>query len=176
MEAFEAHYDEVLNQAAREEEEQGEEAQLRAEQRQQKRRQVVEKVKAHMARLDSGAVEKAMAGMDMTAILTEKNIEAAIKELKKGTVPGRDGLGIDFYAKRCVRAKLIAHLRRHFLATLTDGMPDAMKEAVISVLYKGRGKDPLECKSFRPISVTRTPLPGHPRAMARRPAPRRLVV
>ena len=36
-------------------------------------------------------------------------------------------------------------------------MPDAMKEAVISVLYKGRGKDPLECKSFRPISVTCTP-------------------
>ena len=58
MEAFEAHYDDVLNQAAREEEEQGEEAQLRAEQRQQKRRQVVEKVKAHMARLDSGASRK----------------------------------------------------------------------------------------------------------------------
>ena len=87
MEAFEAHYDEVLNQAAREEEERGEETQLQA--RQQKRRQVVEKVRAHMARLDSGAVEKAMAGMDMTAILTEKNIEAAIKELKKTLATGR---------------------------------------------------------------------------------------
>ena len=46
-------------------------------------------------------------------------------------MPGRDGLGVDFYAKKCVRAKLIAHLRRHFLATLTDGMPDAMKEKVL---------------------------------------------
>eukprot|EP00966_Prymnesium_polylepis_P073006 1695128-Prymnesium_polylepis.1 len=35
-------------------------------------------------------------------------------------------------------------------------MTDAMREAIVSVLYKGKGKDPMQLKSYRPISITPT--------------------
>ena len=50
---------------------------------------------------------------------------------------------------------LAPHLSELFMNVATSGdMTAAMKEAVITVLHKGKGKDEEEVTSYRPVSIT----------------------
>eukprot|EP00964_Phaeocystis_antarctica_P016484 scaffold9107_cov65-Phaeocystis_antarctica.AAC.1 len=97
----------------------------------------------------------AMEGLGLESIFSEDNVARAIAELKTGTVPGRDGLDSRFYARKEVKKMIVPVLCGLFrrIATTND-MTMAMKEAVVTVLYKGGGKDRNKCKSYRPVSVT----------------------
>ena len=70
-------------------------------------------------------------------------------------MPGRDGLDSRFYARKEVKKMAVPILCGLFKRIAeTKDMTMAMKEAVITVLYKGGGKDRGKCKSYRPVSVT----------------------
>ena len=74
---------------------------------------------------------------------------------KKGTMPASDGFDIDFYARHA--KLLVPHLQGLFREILERGdLTEAMKEATVSVLYKGRGKDKEDITSYRPVSITDT--------------------
>ena len=96
-----------------------------------------------------------MGGLGLESIFSEGNVARAIAELKKGTVPGRDGLDSRFYARGEVKKTVVPVLCELFRRIAeTRDMTMAMKEAVVTVLYKGGGKDRGKCKSYRPVSVT----------------------
>jgi len=117
------------------------------------RNRVIAKVKRHMSGREVSGV---MEGLEVDSIISRDNIAEAIKQIKKGTVPGQDGFGTDFYAREDITPLLLDHLVKLFSSVVKDKevMTEAMRMAVITVLYKGRDKDRLECKSYRPISVT----------------------
>jgi ribonuclease HI/GNAT superfamily N-acetyltransferase len=112
--------------------------------------EVLDQVRAHAA-----GRKVAWENLDPEKMFSEKNITEAIRKLRRGTVPGNDGFSIEFYARPDVQEYMVPHLRRLFLKMAQDGvMTEAMREAIISVLYKGRGKEKTRMKSYRPISVT----------------------
>ena len=86
----------------------------------------------------------------------KQNIKLAIQKVKKGTVPGRDGFPTEFYSEdEEVLDRMAGHLSRLFLEITKDkDMTQAMKCAIVSILYKGKGKDKTEADSYRPISIT----------------------
>ena len=70
----------------------------------------------------------------------------------------------NFYAKADITKLVIPHLVRLFAEVATTGdMTNAMKEACLSVLYKGRRKNPEIMKSYRPVAI----LPVEYRIMTR---------
>ena len=81
-------------------------------------------------------------------------IDEAITELRKGTMPGDSGVTTDLLATPELRALLVAHISRLACKCMQDGiLTPAMREVVISILYKGKGARDL-CKSHRPVSLT----------------------
>lgn len=83
--------------------------------------------------------------------ITEKELSWAISKLKANKSPGPDGFPAEWYKK--FRNELSPFLLKILNLALRHGkMPPSWKQATISVIPKG-GKDPLNCGSFRPISV-----------------------
>ena len=116
------------------------------------RERVKEVVKKHM---EGREVEEAMEGLAWSSIFAKSNIEKALKEVKKGTVPGGQGFDTGFYNAQ--KDVMLDHLSQLFWSIAESGdMTEAMKEATISVLYKGKGKDTEEITSYRPVSITDT--------------------
>ena len=96
-----------------------------------------------------------MKGLTVEGITDEDNLVKALRQVKKGTVLAEDGFPTEFYAAKELREEMVPHLARLLRETLSkEDMTEAMKEACITVLYKGRGKDPTMLKSYRPISIT----------------------
>ncbi len=83
--------------------------------------------------------------------LTQAEIERAIKTSKSGKSPGPDGCPIKFY--KAFSVKLVPLLCKVYEEALQrKTLPLIMTQATISVLLK-KGKDPLKCDSYWPISL-----------------------
>lgn len=71
--------------------------------------------------------------------------------MKSGKSPGPDGFPIKFY--RTFSTKLLQYLCEVYKeAFRAKALPLTMTQATISVLLK-KGKDPLRCESYRPVSL-----------------------
>ena len=168
LDAFEKHMSAVFNLGeresaigggeggAREEGEEGTEGRGRAERgRAEGKSRILGCIRAHVAAKAGGEVEGAMGGLRVGEILEEENIDKAITQIKKGTVGGEDGFDTTFYAIPEVRAALIDHLGVMYREIKEDKrMPESMRCAGLSMLYKGKGRSPKLPKSYRPIAVT----------------------
>lgn len=83
--------------------------------------------------------------------ITQQEICGAISSLKPGKSPGFDKLTADCY--RLHKENLVPHLQKVFIAAEKEGiLPESMKEVLIEVIPKP-WKDPLDCESYRPISL-----------------------
>ena len=85
------------------------------------------------------------------AVITDSEIQSAIKRLKNNKSPGSDGFPSEWYK---VLNKILTPL---LLSTFNWALkkaqiPPSWKEAIISMIPK-EGKDRLECASYRPISI-----------------------
>lgn len=80
-----------------------------------------------------------------------QEIMQAISSLQSGKAAGPDGISVEFY--KAFSNKLAPILSRLYADILSSNrMPDTMNQAVITLLMK-KGKDPLECNAYRPISL-----------------------
>ena len=90
------------------------------------------------------------------ALFTPENVSLAMDEINKGTMPGGTGITVDLVAHRPWREAMSKHVSRlcmHMFTNSKELLPH-MKEAIISVLYKGKGLPRDLCKSHRPVSLT----------------------
>ena len=68
-----------------------------------------------------------------------------------GKAAGPDGISIEFYKAFSNKLPpMICSLYADILST--NNMPETMNQAIIPVILK-KGKDPLECSGYRPISL-----------------------
>lgn len=87
----------------------------------------------------------------LDAPLQQQEIIAAIKSLQSRRSPGPDGLPTEFYA--AFAGKLAPVLATLYADSLAKGvLPDSLNQACITLLPK-KDKNPLECGSYRPISL-----------------------
>lgn len=83
--------------------------------------------------------------------ITLAELNAAIQSLQGGKCPGPDGYSSEFYKK--FKDKLAPLLLDMYNESFTLGeLPQTLNQATISLLLK-KGKDPLSCSSYRPISL-----------------------
>lgn len=83
--------------------------------------------------------------------VTPEEVAGVIKTLKNSKLPGTDGYGTEFY--KAFSHHLVDTLSQTFNEVLTTGsFPPSWNEATIVVLPK-KDRDPLETKSYRPISL-----------------------
>ena len=85
-------------------------------------------------------VRKAMRGLSIKEMFCEKNVKEAIEKSKKGTVPGRCGFDVAFYAQRGLVDGMAEHLSKLFqwiARSDSQCMTEAMRRATVSVLYRG---------------------------------------
>lgn len=83
--------------------------------------------------------------------MTTEEISQAIQNINSGKVPGPDGLPIEFY--KTFKEKLLIPLINMFEESYQTGtFPPSLRLAVITLILKP-GKTPIECSSFRPISL-----------------------
>ena len=102
--------------------------------------------------------EEERQSMTMNAVLTTANIKEAIARVKGHTAPGRDGIPIEPY-QSCAAYddKIAEHLKELYERILEKGeMPDNMKEAVTTMVYKGEPKPRNQPANYRPVTVTAT--------------------
>ena len=94
-------------------------------------------------------------GLQTANMVCVENVTDAIKSLARGSTPGVDDMGLEFFLEHIHEvAPLLSKL---FADVLTRGsMTPSMCQAVLSPLYKGKGsKD--DRAMYRPISVTTIP-------------------
>lgn len=83
--------------------------------------------------------------------LSLEEIASAIKLSQTGRAPGPDGFPMEFYKE--FSAKLTPILKSVYDEALATGnLPQTLTQATISVLLK-KDKDPVQCSSYRPISL-----------------------
>lgn len=86
--------------------------------------------------------------------ISKEEIDKAILSLNSNKSPGTDGFPPEWY--KAMREHLVPLLETCFNYILTKGSPPpSWREAFISVIPK-EGKDRMECKAYRPISVLNT--------------------
>ncbi len=86
--------------------------------------------------------------------LTVEEITSAIRSMQSGKSPGPDGFPTDLFKK--FSDQLSPLLLSVFEESLSvKSLPPTMRQAVISLILK-KDKNPLECSSFRPISLLNT--------------------
>ena len=83
--------------------------------------------------------------------LSLNEVTQAIRSMQSGKSPGPDGFPSDFYkAFTDILAKPMLNMFNHALKA--GLLPQSLRQASISLILK-KDKDPLECGSFRPISL-----------------------
>lgn len=83
--------------------------------------------------------------------LSHKEIITAIMSLQSGKAPGPDGLTTEFYKNSRTNWPLFFF---QSIEPLDDKVvPPTLRQASITLLLK-KNKDPLDCSSYRPISLT----------------------
>lgn len=81
----------------------------------------------------------------------EKEVRETIAKLKNNKSPGVDGFAGEYY--KVFVTDLTPVLCKLYNYVLNSGNPlESWSEAIITVLYKDE-KDPLQCSSYRPISL-----------------------
>lgn len=88
---------------------------------------------------------------EMEAPITLEEIKLAVAEMANQKSPGLDGIPMETY-KYYGKVLLLELLKVFNWAKEEGKLPVSMTEATIIVLHK-EGKDPLETKSYRPISL-----------------------
>ena len=87
--------------------------------------------------------------LDTTFTLSE--IKEAIQSMNNGKSPGPDGYPAEFFKRFSDQlAPLLLEMFNHSYKQGT--LPPTLMQASISLIYK-KGKDPLNCASYRPISL-----------------------
>lgn len=81
--------------------------------------------------------------------ITELSI--AVKSLQSGKSPGPDGYPVEFYKKLFPKLAPIL-LEMYNEAFANEILPPTLTQATISLILK-KNKDPLDCTSYRPISL-----------------------
>lgn len=95
--------------------------------------------------IDSNQKEKLEQPIDLQEILD------SINAMQNGKTPGPDGYTVEFY--KAFAPKLAPILLKMFENSLNNGkLPQSLTEAFITLILKP-GKDPLDCSSYRPISL-----------------------
>lgn len=98
--------------------------------------------------------------------ITQEEIGMAISSMQSGKSPGPDGFPAEFYKK--FSTQLSSQLAAVFTESFEKGtLPPTMNQACISLLAKS-GKDPLDCASYRPISLLNTDVKILAKVLARR--------
>ena len=83
-----------------------------------------------------------------------QEISDSIQKMQNGKTPGPDGYPVEFYKKLLSQlAPILLEMFSHSLSQ--SNLPRSLTEASISLILKP-GKDPLECGSYRPISLLNT--------------------
>lgn len=87
----------------------------------------------------------------LDAALALSEIKEAIQSMNSGKSPGPDGYRVEFYKKFSDQlAPLLLEMFNHSFKQGT--LPPTLMQASISLIYK-KGKDPMSCASYRPISL-----------------------
>ena len=83
--------------------------------------------------------------------ISNTEILEAIQSLKCNKTPGPDGFTSEFYKK--IATELSPLLQAMFNESLSsEELPPTLRQAAITLIPK-KGKDPLQCASYRPISL-----------------------
>ena len=83
--------------------------------------------------------------------ITVAELEEAVKSLQSGKSPGPDAFPAEFY--KTFWKQMAPHLLEMFTESYNSGLlPHTLNQTCISLLLK-KGKDPLSCGSYRPISL-----------------------
>lgn len=83
--------------------------------------------------------------------ITLEELENALKDMAKGKASGPDGLPLEVYAQ--YQGHILPALLKVYHTSHAEGtLPDSFSEATIIVLLKP-DKNPVECGSYRPISL-----------------------
>lgn len=99
--------------------------------------------------------------------VTRDEVKLAILTGKKGKSAGPDGLKNDVLAETLkISGNYIEKLYNNCLKA--NKFPKCFKEADLVILFKGKGKCPLDITSYRPISLINTLGKGLERIVARR--------
>ena len=84
--------------------------------------------------------------------ITEAELAEIIDDCKKGKAPGPDRIQVDFY--QATKEEVIPYLTKCINNCIRKGVfPNIHKDALVAVLYKGGGKDPMSPASYRPIGL-----------------------
>ena len=84
---------------------------------------------------------------------TIEEIEVSIKKLKPGKAEGIDGLQSEHL--KLGGPLLTLWLKQIFCAFIKlEQIPSSLLTGIICPIYKGKGKDPLSCNSYRGITIT----------------------
>lgn len=87
----------------------------------------------------------------LDAAFTLLKINEAIQSMNSGKSPGPDGYPVEFYKKFSNQlAPLLLEMFNHSFKQGT--LPPTLMQASISLIFK-KGKDPLNCASYQPISL-----------------------
>lgn len=105
----------------------------------------------------------------LNAPLTILEITEAIKSMNSGKSPGPDGYPVEFYKR--FSHQLAPLLLEMFNYSYSQGsLPDTLLQASISLIHK-KDKDPLDCASYRPISLLPVDVKILAKVLARRLGP-----
>lgn len=84
-------------------------------------------------------------------LVSIEEIKIAIDSMQGGKSPGPDGFPVEFF--KIFKHRLAPLLRDMFIESLNaKQLPPTLRQATISLLLKPN-KDPLDCSSYRPISL-----------------------
>ena len=103
------------------------------------------------AGVTSDPLENRFVAEELERPISAIELEATVKSLQSGKSLGPDGLPAEFY--KTFWKQLAPHLLEMFTESHSSGtLPHTLNQACISLLLK-KGKDPLSCGSYRPISL-----------------------
>lgn len=101
-------------------------------------------------KIDTPTLDQSVAE-ELERPITDSELAEAVKSLQSGKSPGPDGFPDDFY--KIFWKQLAPHLLEMFTESFSLGiLPHTLNQACISLLLK-KGKNPLQCGSYRPISL-----------------------
>lgn len=116
-------------------------------------------------KIDTPTLDQNLA-KDLERPVTTSELAEAVKSLQSGKSPGPDGFPADFY--KLFWKQLAPHILEMFTESFYLGiLPHTLNQASISLLLK-KGKDPLQCGSYRPISLLNADFKLLSKVLARR--------
>ena len=91
----------------------------------------------------------------LEAPLTEQELLRGLKELNNGSAPGSDGLTVEFFKMFWTRIKIFVH-KSFESARETGSLSISQRNAIITLIHKGKQLPRNEMNNWRPISLTNT--------------------